>query len=408
MDEFWAARGALGNFAFRLACVAGTLAGYPVISRGFKQLKSLILKNESNRITSFYLSFFRDVTWLEKLCLHEAFELINQQTKLKELAITIKTKCEWTVKNDEIQVARLEVNVLSDMSETSKRNLERFVKSQGKIESFSALLYESYRNKGFYSSMLQHIHTLETIRSISLENIGMIEDLPTKNHHVESLTIRKSWGETDYLKLFPNLKTLEIHVVYILDGFIQLINSIPSLEELVIIDLGRHGRDIQMLQKLDQFQMANLKRAELYSYNGCDAAKITEFTRKHPNLLEFRLNVCRIKEATYLEVVEASLKNLKNLQKLMLFIPFHGWSNVYTAREEICKLIEENAMQLDTLVVNFGVNTMDVPKDMLFFHTSYDYDYWGYYKSVIDREFAEALPYLKFKFLWNHKRNPWN
>jgi hypothetical protein len=27
LDEFWAARGALGNFAFRLACVAGTLAG---------------------------------------------------------------------------------------------------------------------------------------------------------------------------------------------------------------------------------------------------------------------------------------------------------------------------------------------------------------------------------------------
>jgi hypothetical protein len=113
------------------------------VSHGFKKLKTLVLKDEWNRNTAFYLSFFRNVTWLEKLHLREAFELISQQTELKELAITIIGLHQWTVKNYDIQVISLVVNVVSELSETSKINLEQFVKSQKKIESFQTILYRN-------------------------------------------------------------------------------------------------------------------------------------------------------------------------------------------------------------------------------------------------------------------------
>jgi hypothetical protein len=344
---------------------------------------------------------------LEKLDLNKAFELISQQTELKDLKITIQQDYEWTVKNDGIQVSRLEVNALVELSVTSRRNLEQFVKSQKKIESFEAILYNSDSNRPFYSSILKYVQTLDTLRSISVENIGLIGDFKqTKNCQVENLTIRKSWGVLNdriFIKLFPNIKRLEIHFLFMSDDVIQLINNMPFLEELVIVDLGER-RKPQVLQKITKLQIKNLKKAELYSNSGCDGAKIVEFTKKHPNLTEFRFNVDPIQESTHLKVLESTLKNLKNLKKLMMYVPFKGMCNVSGSADEICKLIGDNAPQLDTLALNFGMNDED--SDILV--RRYDREYLDYCKIDESRFIRYSLPHLKFKFLYYYTKNPWN
>ncbi len=378
---------------------------FPVVSHGFKKLKTLVLKDGQNRETAFYLSLFRDVTWLEKLHLQEAFELISQQKELKEFTLGIKQEHEWTVKNDDIQVTSLEVNAVFQLTETSRRNLEQFVKSQKKIESFSCN-FPNERNKVFYSSMLKHLQTLETLRTITVENIGVaFNDFPvTDNYHVESLTIRQMFcglADRKYIELFPNLKKLEIYLDSPLSNdFIQLLNNLATLEELLIIDLGKHG--YHDLNRISHFQIKNLRKFELYSYDGCRGDSIVQFTKNHPDLLEFRLSLHPIKESTYLEVLESTLKNLKNLKKLMMFIPFRGWLSVVEVTREICKLIGENAPQLEALAVNFGVNDYtDVSR------LGFDHDYWDSYIREISGDFERALPNLKFKFLCNFTREPW-
>ncbi len=227
-------------------------------------------------------------------------------------------------------------------------------------------------------------------------------DFPeTESNHLESLTIIKSWGgiaDRMYIELFPNLKKLEIHPEFSMNNdFIRLLNNVASLEELVIIDLGKRGH--HDLNRITQFRMENLRKFELYSYDGCRGESIGQFTENHPDLVEFRLNLDPIEESTYLEVLEATLKNLKNLKKLMMFMPLSEWSNVSASTREICEMIGENAPQLEALAVNFGVNDYtDVSR--------FDRGYWDEYRSISD-DFERALPNLKFKFLRNFTREPW-
>ncbi len=155
---------------------------------------------------------------------------------------------QWTVKNDEIQVTSLEVFLDFGLTAASRRNLEQFIKSQKKIESFRGifpnLLYDA-----FFSSMLKHVQTLDTLRSISIHDIGAVQEVfpETVNYHVESLTLRQmsmcyEVTEKKYIELFPNLKKLVMYPdTWISNLVIEQINSMVSLEEFKIVDTGERG-----------------------------------------------------------------------------------------------------------------------------------------------------------------------
>jgi hypothetical protein len=102
--------------------------------------------------------------------------------------------------------------------------------------------------------MLKHVQTLETLRSISIHNIGAVQEVfpEVKNHHVESLTLRQmsmsyELPEKKYIALFPNLKKLVMYPdTWISNIVIEQINSMDSLKELVIVDPGDRGsHDLQ-------------------------------------------------------------------------------------------------------------------------------------------------------------------
>ncbi len=97
--------------------------------------------------------------------------------------------------------------------------------------------------------MLKHVQTLETLRSISIHDIGAVQEVfpETVNYHVESLTLRQmsmcyEVTEKKYIELFPNLKKLVMYPdTWISNLAIEQINSMDSLEEFKIVDTGERG-----------------------------------------------------------------------------------------------------------------------------------------------------------------------
>jgi hypothetical protein len=156
------------------------------------------------------------------------------------------------------------------------------------------------------------------------------------------------------------------------------------------------------LSRISQIQIKNLKEFELYSCDGCGGKRIDQFTKNHPNLVEFKLNLDPIEESTHLKVLESTLKSLKNLKKLMMFFPFRKRSNVSASADGICKLIGEDAPQLDTLALNVGFNDVDASK------LEIDREFWEECMGVIRESFQSALPNLKFKILSSYRSDPWN
>ncbi len=86
----------------------------------------------------------------------------------------------------------------------------------------------------------------------------------------------------------------------------------------------------------------------------------------------------------------------------MMFFPFRKRSNVSASADGICKLIGEDAPQLDTLALNVGFNDVDASK------LEIDREFWEECMGVIRESFQSALPNLKFKILSSYRSDPWN
>ncbi len=320
------------------------------ISHKFEKLKKLRLFDVDPAHAAYYSHIFKDLTSLRELEINEAFEILARQTKLKKLHLVPTNNFNALPVNEELQVIDLDMKITcySELNLWAMQNLEDFLKTQKKIESY-VLSIESENN---FNGILTHILNLESLRTLVVAEAKTDDSLLRfiRNDNVQKIVMKAKYSElinlAQFVRSFPKTKSLHLRDISREDN--PLINSFKFLEELVI----RYS--CQFFQRLEGLQLPNLKRLEINSFEKKTPENFktifTRFIENHSQIEELKLNIFSPVSMMDLEDFKVVLENLKDLKKLSIYIKFDNFQNTIF---EICKLIKKHAKNLNNLELQF-------------------------------------------------------
>ncbi len=170
-------------------------------------------------------------------------------------------------------------------------NLEAFIKTQKKIESFSMFEYSYWHYNDVYQRIMTHVFRLESLRSVTTNYTNPIADfIDFTNDHVKKLSfisndtaLRSEFPK--YLRIFPKITSLEIFLRnrFIFDENIRFINQLSFLEELKIFE-QYCNTDI-----MQDIQVPSLRKFEFESKGIFHPDMVDDFKRRHPKVTEMKL-----------------------------------------------------------------------------------------------------------------------
>ncbi len=326
----------------------------PKINHKFEKLKTLCLFDVKKKSAGFYSRVFKDVTSLVELESNVNFGMISQQLKLERLSLHLMDDGFQLMQlNDGIQVTDFGLKIWKRITGSALANLESFIRSQRKVESFHIDILERREKteEGIYKIFLESILNLETLRSVSTDHAGTIELFPVDrvNHQVRNLVVKSRYNNpidlTRYLKLFPQLKRLEIHPFqHQLRGNMTAINNSKFLEELVI-------RNSQKFPEImHRLKIRNLRKFELQSTDSCPDLTLYQFLIRHPQISSMQLKIPRIKKYSSYERRKFSLENLVKLEKLVMEMDFRNFDETSVG---LCEMMRRDLMETEYCLLNY-------------------------------------------------------
>ncbi len=264
----------------------------PALPHKFKKLKSLSFICHPD-CANFCAHVFQDVTTLVKLETNMNFTIISQQLNLKKLNVQVRCSPFDALPDiEELQVLEFGIDKnFGHTKESSMLNLEAFIKTQNKIESFSMFEYSYWHFNAVYQRILTHVFRLESLRSVTTNYTNPTADfIDFTNDHVRKLSfisndtaLRAEFPK--YLRIFPKITSLEIFLQnpFIFDENIRLINQLSFLEELKIVEPYCNT------YIMEDIQVPSLRKFEFESKGIFDPDMVYDFKRRHPKLTEMKL-----------------------------------------------------------------------------------------------------------------------
>jgi hypothetical protein len=288
-------------------------------------------------------------------------------------------------------VTGFKLEIWEQVTGPALENLENFIRSQRKIESFHVDILEGREktDEGIYKTFLESILNLETLRSVSTDHAGTIELFPADlvNQQVTNLVVKSRYNNpidlTRYLKLFPQLKRLEIHPFHHpLRGSMTATKNSKSLEELVIHNSHKFPEIMHRLK------IRNLRKFELQSTDSCPDLALYQFLIRHPQISTMQLKIPRIKKYSSFERRKFTLKNLTKLEKLVMERDCQNFDETSVG---LCEMMRRDLMETEFCLLNYFDRVWQGMES----EESFD-DY-------LKRQF----PDLKFVVLHGSAKSPW-
>jgi hypothetical protein len=206
----------------------------------------------------------------------------------------------------------------------SIENLKNFLESQKKVSKFGLNMWRDGASN--YNSALWHLLNLKSLESVQISMINLIQYFPIercKNHLVKTLKMVEIEDDpTNYIhcfRLFPAITSLEVQYAGLWDDpVIWAINGLSNLKEFTI-----HGRRVAVNPEdengedfFEKLRIEKLEKMTFRKYPGfVERARFYDtLTKNHPKIKELVMETSDFG----LAVVEVIVKNLKQLQKLVI------------------------------------------------------------------------------------------
>ncbi len=204
-------------------------------------------------------------------------------------------------------------------------NLRNFVLSQDRI---SRVVINDYNAESTnFMPIFTHLLKLDSLDLIEVFVKDFVERFPVEqfcNRMVRELCLN-IFANASMLehcfRVFPSVTSLQVDFESLLENrFISLINAQENLREFTIS--GQFKLVYADLTEgfLQQLQIKNLEKVSFRAYPGFLYDRVLNFnafTKNHPNIKEFKIETV----AFGLELIEVILKNLQQLEKLVISTP---------------------------------------------------------------------------------------
>jgi hypothetical protein len=153
---------------------------------------------------------------------------------------------------------------------------------------------------------MAHVFGLESLRTVNIYNIDLINFPEMRNNHVRTLNFHASTDALkQYLRIFPKLTILNITVQsHLSPEAVLLIKNMDSLEELRY----HKGPNPTCSCILWDIKLPNLRKFEIYSKNPVDGDITKEFIKRHPNVTDIKLDFSLKPGTSDLEIFETLRK----------------------------------------------------------------------------------------------------
>jgi hypothetical protein len=211
------------------------------------------------------------------------------------------------------------------LDEASMVNLRNFVLSQDRI---SRVVINDYNAESTnFMPIFTHLLKLDSLDLIEVFVKDFVERFPVEqfcNRMVRELCLN-IFANASMLehcfRVFPSVTSLQVDFESLLENrFISLINAQENLREFTIS--GQFKLVYADLTEgfLQQLQIKNLEKVSFRAYPGFLYDRVLNFnafTKNHPNIKEFKIETV----AFGLELIEVILKNLQQLEKLVISTP---------------------------------------------------------------------------------------
>jgi hypothetical protein len=270
--------------------------------------------------------FFKEARNLEKINVSNCqwdrlLELLSRQVNLKILNIYASPGEEiFTEKVDGIGIGYelQEFSLQGDLpEETQLKNFNDFLRNQNQLKYIKIVIASSLES-GTTKTFNDILTRIFGSKSQSIQLIMFPHNLSTKvltttNPHLQTLSIRFIWMETNFLmkmvSCYPNIRTLNLQYYGDIDtNQVILLNSLEHLKDL-------------SLKRIFGFDLANIQIKNLTNFR-CGPIfmlaheNIRDFCKNNPNVKELKIDSLR---KTYnidnekLKIIVNSLKQLETL-----------------------------------------------------------------------------------------------
>ncbi len=204
-------------------------------------------------------------------------------------------------------------------------NLQNFVLSQNRI---SRVLIDDYNAESTnFMPIFSHLLKLDSLDSIEVFVKDFVERFPVEqlcNRMVRELRTNgnvQAFMLEHYFRVFLSVTSLQVDFQSLwANRFISLINAQENLREFAVSETSNSvPADLREVY-LQRLQIKNLEKVSFRAYPGFLYDRVLNFnafTKNHPNIKEFKIETV----AFGLELIEVILKNLKQLEKLVISTP---------------------------------------------------------------------------------------